>query len=94
MKKKILIGFIMDGKSGGIHKYLLNLLENIWTEDLQIDFLSNEVNAELVNIFKKIPFYHLSNSQSKASFLSIPSGEKTDRKRRIRDCLSKCFDCL
>lgn len=55
MKKKILIGFIMDGKSGGIDKYLLNLLENIWTEDLQIDFLSNEVNAELETYLKK---YH------------------------------------
>ena len=33
MKKvKILVGFIMDGKAGGIDKYLLNFLEQVHNE--------------------------------------------------------------
>lgn len=45
--KKILAGFIMDGKSGGVDKYLLNFLEAVHGEDVRIDFLTNEVDAEL-----------------------------------------------
>lgn len=45
--KKILTGFIMDGKSGGIDKYLLNFLQKIQKEDVQIDFLTNEITPEL-----------------------------------------------
>ena len=47
MNRKILVGFIMDGKAGGIDRYLLNFLENVWNEEIQIDFLSNEVDEEL-----------------------------------------------
>lgn len=45
--KKVLAGFIMDGHSGGIDKYLLNFLENVHTEEVQIDFLTNEIAPEL-----------------------------------------------
>ena len=45
--KKILAGFIMDGKSGGIDKYLLNFLHNVSSEETQVDFLTNEVDKEL-----------------------------------------------
>ena len=34
MKQKVLVGFIMDGKGGGIDKYLLNFLENVWHKGL------------------------------------------------------------
>lgn len=47
--KKILVGFIMDGQGGGIDKYLLNFLENVYTEEIQIDFLTNEISPELKN---------------------------------------------
>ena len=44
---KILVGFIMDGKAGGIDKYLLNFLEKISSEAVQLDFLTNEIDPEL-----------------------------------------------
>ena len=55
MDRKILVGFIMDGKAGGIDRYLLNFLENVWDDEMQIDFLSNEVNEELKEYLKR---YH------------------------------------
>ena len=30
MKKKILVGYIMDGTSGGIDRYLLRFIEQVW----------------------------------------------------------------
>ena len=45
--KRVLAGFIMDGKSGGIDKYLLNFLENVRGDEVRIDFLTNEVDPEL-----------------------------------------------
>ena len=53
--KKILAGFIMDGYGGGIDKYLLNFLENVHTENIRIDFLTNEVSPELETFLQK---YH------------------------------------
>lgn len=51
--RRVLVGFIIDGRSGGIDKYLLNFLENVWEEDLQIDFLTKEVDPELEQYLKK-----------------------------------------
>lgn len=45
--KKILTGFIMDGESGGIDRYLLNFLEKVHDREVQIDFLTNEIVPEL-----------------------------------------------
>lgn len=45
--KRILAGFIMDGRSGGIDKYLLNFLEETRKNDVQIDFLTNEIDKKL-----------------------------------------------
>ncbi len=47
--KNILTGFIMNGKAGGVDKYLLNFLEITKNEDVQIDFMTNEVDLELKN---------------------------------------------
>ncbi|HIX37111.1 MAG TPA: glycosyltransferase, partial [Candidatus Blautia pullistercoris] len=51
--KKILAGFIMDGHSGGIDKYLLNFLKNVNNENVQVDFLTNEVDKELEIYLKR-----------------------------------------
>ena len=51
--KKALVGFIMDGKSGGIDKYLLNFLEKAKKEGEQIDFLTNEIDKELKAYLEK-----------------------------------------
>lgn len=45
--KKILLGFIMDGKSGGLDTYILHFIEAVGKEDIQIDLLTNESAPEL-----------------------------------------------
>ena len=47
---KMLIGFIMNGKAGGIDKYLLNFFESVHSEEAQIDFLTNEIDPDLQNM--------------------------------------------
>ena len=48
MKKiKVLTGFIIDGKAGGIDKYLLTFLEQVHSEFAQVDFLTNHMDADL-----------------------------------------------
>ena len=54
MKKKILVGYIMDGTSGGIDRYLLRFIEQVWEEDIQIDFLSDRSAYELKKRLEKI----------------------------------------
>lgn len=44
--KKILIGMIMDGKAGGIDKYLLNFYDTV-KDQFAIDFLTNKKDSEL-----------------------------------------------
>lgn len=45
--RKILVGFIMDGKSGGLDQYLLHLAESLSEPGIQMDFLTNEIDTEL-----------------------------------------------
>lgn len=52
---KILTGFIMDGHGGGVDKYLLNFIENVYSENVEIDFLTNDVDKELEKFLSK---YH------------------------------------
>lgn len=44
--KKILAGFLIDGK-GGVDNYLLNFLEAIHGDGIQVDFLTNQVDVRL-----------------------------------------------
>lgn len=44
---KILTGFIMDGKAGGLDKYLLTFLEQVQSDSVKVDFLTNKINKEL-----------------------------------------------
>lgn len=49
--KQILVGFIMDGKAGGIDKYLLNFLGTVkaeaGAEEIEMDFLTDGSHGEL-----------------------------------------------
>lgn len=45
--KKILIGIIMDGKAGGVDRYILNFFDVIKHEDVHVDFLTNHITASL-----------------------------------------------
>ncbi len=51
-KKKILAGYVIDGK-GGVDNYLINFLEAVHGEHIQVDFLSNVENAELCRKLKQ-----------------------------------------
>lgn len=45
--KKILLGFIMDGKAGGLDTYLLHFMDAVRNEDTQIDLLTNKAEPKL-----------------------------------------------
>lgn len=44
---KVLTGFIMNGKAGGLDKYLLTFLEQVHSEFVKVDFLTNKLDLEL-----------------------------------------------
>ena len=45
--KKILIGYIIDGKHSGIDKYLINFVKSVYSKDIQIDILTNKIEMQL-----------------------------------------------
>lgn len=45
--RKILVGFIINGRSGGLDKYLLNFLESVRGEEQKIDLMTNEIDQQL-----------------------------------------------
>lgn len=51
--KKVLVGYLINGKKGGIDKFLLNMLDVVDTEAYQIDFLSNLDTPELREYLKE-----------------------------------------
>lgn len=97
MKQKVLVGFIMDGKSGGIDRYLLNFLNNVWNDEIQIDFLSNERNQELVEYLEK---YHskvlpISNLRHPISqFRQVRSLIQTEGYDIVYLNISTAIDCI
>lgn len=51
--KRIIVGYLIDGRNSGIDKYLLNFLSIVSEKNIQIDFLSNDYDEELVERLKK-----------------------------------------
>lgn len=51
--QKILAGFIMDGKSGGIDTYLLHFLDAALEADVQVDFLTDRIDPDLKEQLKQ-----------------------------------------
>lgn len=47
----VLVGYVIDGKSNGIDKYLLHMLDVMKQEDISFDFLTNHKTPELEAIF-------------------------------------------
>ena len=46
--KRILCGFIMNGKAGGVDRFMLNLRESLVSvPDVRVDFLTNDLDEEL-----------------------------------------------
>ncbi len=44
---KVLAGFLMDGKAGGVDRYLLNFFQQVHSPQIQIDFLTNHIDSDL-----------------------------------------------
>ncbi len=45
--KKVLVGYIIDGKHSGIDKYLLNFAKAAYDEGVKLDFLTNAIDPDL-----------------------------------------------
>ena len=45
--KKVLFGYIMNGKAGGIDKYMLNFFEHFSPDEVHFDFLTTQIDNEL-----------------------------------------------
>lgn len=45
--KRAVIGYIMDGRSGGLDTYLLNFIETVSSQGLEIDLLTNKIDDDL-----------------------------------------------
>lgn len=63
--KRILIGYINKGKTGGIDKYLLNFAEKIKDKDIQIDFITKCYDKEFHESLKKNGYNVYSVSHNK-----------------------------
>lgn len=51
--KKVLVGYLIDGKRSGIDKYLLSVLDMVSPQNAQFDFLTTKKSAELEEMLKK-----------------------------------------
>lgn len=54
--KKILVGYIEDGRHSGIDKYLLNFAEAAFEQGVKIDFLTNQIDDELQTRLERMGF--------------------------------------
>lgn len=52
--KKIIVGYLIDGKTNGIDKYLMNFLAVVKKNNIQVDFLSNYGNEKLIEYLNNI----------------------------------------
>lgn len=51
-KKKVLVGYIIDGKHSGIDKYILNFLKTVSSDQVQVDLLTNKFDGTLADDIK------------------------------------------
>ncbi len=65
--KKLLVGFIMDGKSGGIDKYLLNFLTKVSNEEVRYLFSHERNRRRITDRIKKIRFKFICHCQFETS---------------------------
>lgn len=52
--KKILIGYLIDGKNSGIDNYILNVIDQIKNDNVKIDCLTNHIDNELKSRLDKL----------------------------------------
>lgn len=79
MAKKILIGYLIDGKTSGIDTHLMNFYDTLKGEDIQADFLTSCPTEEL-NAFMR---------EKGARVFSVPSLKRPFSQRRETGSLIK-----
>lgn len=95
--KKILVGFIMDGRAGGIDKYLLNFLKKVSNEEVRLDFLTNEIDPELKEELHKFHsnIYAISNLKHPVSqYRQVRRLIKAGRYDAVYLNISTAIDCI
>lgn len=50
--KKVLIGYVLDGRSGGVDRYIMNVRDGLGS-DVQVDFLTTHKSDELEKLLSK-----------------------------------------
>lgn len=76
--KKILIGFIIDGKGGGVDQYLLNFFHTVNSDTVEFHFLTNQITEPLRQELE----------QGHAALYEVPSlMHPVQQYRRIRDLI-------
>ncbi len=54
--KKILVGYVIDGKHSGIDKYLLGVCRVAHEEGIHLDFLTDEITESMTDLLKEYGF--------------------------------------
>lgn len=52
--KRIVIGYLIDGKNSGIDNYILNVINQIKDDNIKIDCLTNKIDSQLKKRLEKI----------------------------------------
>lgn len=52
--KRIIIGYLIDGKNSGIDSYIINVIQQIKTNEIIIDCLTNHIDGELQSRLQRV----------------------------------------
>lgn len=96
--KKILIGYLIDGKIGGIDKYLLNILDVLLQEEnVKVDFLTKKVDLELKEYLQKKGVGLYETASLKHPYLQYKQTRKIMRENQYDMAyfnISEAFNCI
>lgn len=95
--KKILIGYLIDGKNGGIDKYLMSILDILIQSGVHIDFLTKKIDPELYEFLgeKNVGLYDIPSL--KHPLKQYKSMRKLIRKNKydaVYFNISEAFNCI
>lgn len=97
-KKKMLLGFIMDGTSGGVDNYILHFLDAVKEEGLQIDLLTNEADPVLKECLMReygSHLYEIANLHHPIrQFRQVRELIQRERYRMVYLNISTSMDCV
>lgn len=83
MKTKVLIGFVDNGKAGGVDKYILSLLSVLDMEKYEVTLLTKQMDAEILNDLKTRGVSTFSLSSAKHPIKQFNEMKKLMREKKI-----------